>query len=334
MTHAGAKGNTEAQMAKVMHFEVGQGALHPAFAALIKDLNGRDKKSYALSVANALWAQKDYTFRKEYLAVVRDQYQAGIENLDFVGATEEARKTINAWVEKQTNDKIKELFKPGVLDDLTRLVLTNAIYFKGNWATQFDKKLTKDAPFTLADGKKVDVPMMYRNGNFNYAQVEGFQMLELPYRGNELSMLVLLPEKADGIADLESKLTAVNLSKWLPLMHERKLPVYIPKFKMTSEFSLKQTLSSMGMPDAFNMAKADFSGMTGKKDLYIGAVVHKAFVDVNEEGTEAAAATGVVMETQAFDPTVFRADHPFLFLIRDTKTGSILFMGRLSDPRS
>ena len=358
MTYAGARGETGAQMAKVLRLPtdekrvdvpVSQGQqwimrkvrtpwpqdrLHPAFKALVEDLNARQEKgAYQLSVANALWGQKGYTWLDEFLKVTRDNYGAGLREVDFVGDTEGARKTINDWAEKQTKDKIKELVPPGVLDDLTRLVLTNAIYFKGNWASQFKETATQDAPFTLVNGEKVEVPMMRQTGESGYMETEGFQALELPYVENELSMVVFLPKKMDGLAELEKSFTAYNLARWLPELRKREAQVELPRFKMTSEFRLDDVLKSLGMTYAFT-GNADFSGMDGKKDLSIGAVLHKAFVDVNEEGTEAAAATAVVVRMTAApaQPIVFCADHPFLFLIRDNRTGSILFMGRLTNP--
>ncbi len=336
MTCEGARGETETQMAKVLHFEEGVAVLHEAFGWIIKDVNGRGRKNYELSVANALWAQKNYTLRKEYVEVVRKGFGAGLENVDFVGATEEARKTINAWVEKQTKEKIKELIQPGVLNERTRLVLTNAIYFKGKWAQEFDKKLTKDEVFHVAKGKDVRIPMMHQDAEFRYGETDGCQVLELPYRGDEMTMVVFLPKEVAGLGKLEERLTLETLNKWTEKMGRREVEVLLPRFKMEGEFSLKDVLIGMGMTDAFDPGKADFKGMTGEeKDLYVSAVVHKAYVDVNEEGTEAAAATGVVMKTQSIapePPVVFKADHPFVFVIRDRKTGSILFMGRVVDP--
>ncbi|GAI76663.1 unnamed protein product, partial [marine sediment metagenome] len=263
-------------------------------------------------------------------------YDGRLSEVDFAGATETARKTINAWVEKKTKDKIKELLKPGVLNRLTRLVLTNAIYFKGNWDSQFEKARTQPAPFTLTDGKKVNVPMMNQTEKFKYTEAESFQALELPYVDNELSMVILLPKETDGLSDFEKTLTAGNLSEWLGKLRKRKVIVSVPKFRMTSQFSLAAVLKSMGMTDAFVPDAADFSGMNGKRDLFISAVIHKAYVEVNEEGTEAAAATGVVIGVTSMParPPVFRADHPFLFLIRDNRTGSILFIGRVMNPKA
>lgn len=338
MTYAGARGNTAAQMAKVLHFELEEARLHRAFQKLINQLNAQGKKGgYQLSVANALWGQKGYGFLKEFLDLTRKHYGAGLHELDFVGATEAARKTINAWVEKETKAKIKDLIKPGVLDTTTRLVLTNAIYFKGDWASKFKEERTRPEPFHLGSGKSVDVPLMRQTEEFKYMEADGFQALELPYVGEHLSMVVLLPEKCDGLPALEKSLTRENLDKWLSQLRKQKVHVFVPKLKMTCEFSLGEGLQAMGMTDAFG-GSADFSGMNGKKDLLISAVLHKAFVEVNEEGTEAAAATAVVMGLKAARGTIpaaipiFRADHPFLFLIRDTRSKSILFLGRVMNP--
>ncbi len=337
MTYAGARGDTAAQMADVLHFDLKGEALHRAFGQLVERLNEQGEKGgYQLSVANALWGQKGYGFLKEFLDLTEAHYGAGLHEVDFEKGLEAARQTINAWVEEETQDKIKELIPKGALDVLTRLVLTNAIYFKGDWASPFEEEETKDEPFTLLDGQKLDVPMMHQTEKFGYAEDEGLQVLELPYVGKELSMVVLLPKSADGLADLEKSLTAENLEKWLAGLRRRNVVVALPRFKVTCGFALGKALKSMGMTDAFSPAAADFSGMNGGKEpLWIGAVIHKAFVEVNEEGTEAAAATAVMMVGGMARPEptpVFRADHPFLFLIRDTRTGSILFLGRVANP--
>jgi len=334
MTYAGARGDTAEQMANTLHFDLKAAHLHPAFASLMEDINAPERKEdYQLSVANALWGQKGYGFLKEFLDLTREHYGAGLNELDFEKDTEKARETINIWVERETQDKIKNLIPEGVLDAMTRLVLTNAIYFKGNWAEQFDKELTRDEPFHMSTKKKIEVPTMHKKGDFKYASMETLQALELPYKGNELSMIVLLPKKIDGIADLENSLDSKNMAEWLGKLHKREVRVSMPRFKMTSSFQLGKNLSEMGMPLAFGM-NADFSGMSGNRELFISAVLHKAFVDVNEEGTEAAAATGVVMTLKAMpEPVpVFRADHPFIFLIRDNLTESILFIGRVTNP--
>jgi serpin B len=350
MTHAGARGRTASLMAQVLHFPATAGETEEssppgpdrrqfasAYGQIIKDLNKRGEKgAYTLNVANALWGQKGFGFLKEFLDLVRTEYGGQLTEVDFVRAVEASRKTINTWVEKQTKDKIKDLIPAGVLDSMTRLVLTNAIYFKGNWARQFKKNQTQDGPFILADGRKVETPMMNQTAQFGYMETDILQCLELPYVDKELSMIILLPKEPDGLSKLEQTLTAENLSQWLARLYSREVVVCVPKFKVTAQFSLASVLQSMGMTDAFS-SDADFSGMDGKKDLFISAVIHKAYVDVGEEGTEAAAATGVVMKLTSVGPSetpVFRADHPFLFLIRDNKSGGILFIGRVTDPKA
>ncbi len=332
MTYAGARGNTEKQMADVLHFDLPQGRLHPAFRQLIERMNAQGKgNSYQLSVANALWGQKGYGFLKEFLDLTKASYGAGLREVDFVGATGAARRTINDWVVRKTEGKIKDLIKRGILDFDTCLVLTNAIYFKGNWASRFNERYTKDSPFSIAPDEKVRVPMMYQMRKFRYMEGDVFKALELPYVDNELSMVILLPRSVDGLGELERLLTTENLNKWLGSVREQEVRVYLPRFKMTSEFRLDKVLQSMGMTDAFS-GRVDFSGMTGRKALSISAVIHKAFVDVNEEGTEAAAATAVVMKRGGPPGPVFRADHPFILLIRDNRSGNILFVGRLVNP--
>ena len=351
LVYAGAQGQTELQMTRALHFPVivkpgtelsstliqNRQRFASVFGKIIENLNNRGKKSgYELRVANALWGQKDYGFLEEFLELIETNYDGQLNEVDFVRATETTRKTINTWVEKQTDNKIKNLIRKGVLDSMTRLVLTNAIYFKGNWARQFKEDRTKEAPFTLSDGRKVDVAMMNQTEKFNYMETESFQALELPYVDDELSMIILLPKEFDGLDEFEKTLTAENLSKWMGELRNREVRVSIPKFKMTSQFGLAPVLKSMGMVDAFS-ANADFSGMNGKRDLLISAVIHKAYVDVNEEGTEAAAATAVTMKLTSIGPTripVFRANHPFLFLIRDNHSGSILFIGRVMKPNA
>lgn len=336
MTYAGARENTARQMADVLHFTSDQNNLHPTFARLETWLNEiQEKGDVRLNIANSLWPQKGYPFLKEYLTLSEKYYRVTITPLDYKKAVEEARNIINQWVEEKTKDKIKNLVKPGILNPLTRLVLVNAIYFKGNWASQFDEKRTRDDTFYLLSGQNVQVPMMAQKKKFRYAETESLQVLELPYVGEDLSMIVLLPGKTDGLPGLERHLTPGTLMQWIAGLRKQEVQVFLPKFKMTSQFRLDQTLTDMGMRDAFDPGKANFSGMDGRRSwLYIGAVIHKAYVDVNEEGTEAAAATAVTMRiTMApSPPTMFRADHPFIFLIRDNKTGSILFMGRVLNP--
>ena len=339
MTHAGARGNTEKQMAQALHFPLGQGGLYPEFASLGARLDAVQKRGHVqLSVANALWPQKGYAFLDEYLALTKKYFGVSITPVDYEGATEAARQKINAWVEEKTQDKIKELIARGILDTLTRLVLVNAIYFKGDWASQFRQALTEEAPFWVAPDKKIKTPTMTQEQNFRYGESDSLQVLELPYAGDYVSMIVLLPRKVDGLQKLEGSLTPENLDKWTGRLRERKVQVFLPRFKTSSQFRLDETLESMGMVDAFG-DEADFSGMDGRVNwLYISAVIHQAFVDVNEKGTEAAAATAVVMAARSISvsrpPLIFRADHPFVFLIRDNHSGSVLFLGRVVNPTS
>ncbi len=352
MTYAGARGETERQMAEGMWYPTSgevlaklgivgeamtQDEFAGAFGGIIRDLNTKGgKDAYELRVANALWGQQDFAFLDAFIKLVEAEYGGRIRNVDFVGATEKARRTINTWVEEQTNGKIKDLISEGAVGQMTRLVLTNAIYFKGNWARQFKEDRTEDAPFTLLDADAVQVPMMNQKAKFAYAEIDDLQVLQLPYVGDELSMVILLPKASDGIRQIEQELTAESLAKWLDSLREREVFVSIPKFKMTSKFTLQTLLAQMGMAQAFTSA-ADFSGMTGRRDLFISAVIHQAYVDVNEEGTEAAAATGVVMKMTSMGPNrtpVFKADHPFIFMIRDNTSGSILFLGRVMNPQT
>ena len=335
MTAAGARGPTQSEMAKVLHLDADLAQAHAHYHRLLKQWNAvGEKRAYQLRVANRLWGQQGYPIRPEFLTLTRQQYGAEMVLLNFAQA-EPARQEINLWVANQTNDKIKNLIPSGAIDALTRLVLTNAVYFKGNWVKQFDVKNTQNQDFTVSAERKVKTPLMQQKAAFGYAEEETFQMLEMPYAGQELSMVVLLPKEMNGLPELEKAITVEKLASLLSKLQNRKVIAFIPKFKMETSFGLKPTLEKLGMKRAFS-GEADFSGISGQKDLCISAVIHKAYVDVNEEGTEAAAATAVVMRFMAVrrpDPTpIFRADHPFLFLIRDTKAGNILFMGRLTNP--
>jgi serpin B len=338
MTYAGARHETAEQMARALHFTMPQDRLHPAFASMIRSMEaGGSKGAYRLSMANRLWGPKGYHYRPEFLATTRKHYGAELAQVDF-SASEQARQTINAWVSEKTEGKIADLIPSGTLSSLTRLVLTNAIYFKGTWSEPFAKSMTQEAPFHVTSDKTTKAPLMHRQDNLRFWAGEGLKALELPYAGDDLGMTVLLPDAIDGLPALEAGLTVEKLGRWLSALRSQRVDVALPRFRVTSEFSLGQTLAGMGMPLAFDPDRADFSGITGVEPLHIAAVIHKAFVDVNEEGTEAAAATGVVVATRAARPAqplaVFRADHPFLFLIRDLKTGSILFLGRVVNPNS
>lgn len=339
MAYAGAAGETEAEMASTLHFQMPKDQLHDGMKAMQAYWTTPDKKKgIRLNLANRLWGQESYEFLPAFLQITRDKYGAELARLNFA-QTEDARETINGWVEDQTEDKITDLIPVGVLSADTKLVLTNAIYFHGMWSDPFKKHRTKDEEFHLTATDKIKVPMMHRWDEVRYGAVDDLQILELPYGDDSLSMVVLLPKAIDGLADVEAKLTFQNLQRWMTsVKHEDEVKVYFPKFKTTSQFQMADTLKAMGMELAFDANAADFSGMTGGRDLFISAVIHKAFVDVNEEGTEAAAATGVVMMPTAApieepkEPPVFRADHPFIFMIRDNRNGAILFLGRITNP--
>jgi serine protease inhibitor len=332
MTYAGARGQTALDMAKTLQFPFDGPRLNPAFNDLIQELNRRgQKRDYQLSIANRLWGQKDYGFQPEFLQISKESYGAGLEEVDFARATEKARLTINDWVAKETQDKIKDLIPGGVLKEDTRLVLTNAIYFKAQWAYAFDTNATKMEDFRAAAGKTVKVDMMHTSVFMNLFESDALQLLEMPYKQQELSMLVFLPRKIDGVTELEKQLSTGNVDQWLGKAKTHQVALSLPKYKYTSQFMLKDVLSKMGMGLAFSPS-ADFSGMATREKLRIDAVIHKAFVAVDEKGTEAAAATAVVIKPsslQSAPPGTFRADHPFVFLIRDNRTGSILFMGRV-----
>ncbi len=335
MTWAGARGETAEQMRPMLRLPERGEAVDTAYSHLLDELNeATNAEGCRLEVANALWGQEGYDFLQSYLRVVETNYDAGLEQVDFRNATEEARNRINRWVEKKTNGKIEDLIPRGALNALTRLVLTNAIYFKGLWDMPFKPEQTEDRDFWVSADETKSVPTMHNKKRFGYAETESCQLLELPYEGDELSMIVALPRERDGLDHLEKGLTQEKLHEWFDGLRRREVDVYLPRFKFTSEFGLRSMLESLGMKDAFLPDEADFSGMNGKRDLFVTAVLHKAYVDVNEEGTEAAAATGVIVGTTSvpLQPAVFRADHPFLFFIRHRPTGTVLFMGRVADP--
>ena len=338
MTYAGARGNTETQMARVLHFGKGQPQLHSAFGALQRQLKlYQNQHGIELSVANALWAEKSHAFLPAFLNIGQGDYEAGLNLADFKTGAEAARHKINGWVAQQTKDKIRDILPPKSLDEYTRLVLADAIYFKGAWAEPFYKAGTSTQPFHFTASRQADVPLMHHFDTVRYMGNDSFQAVELPYIGQELAMVALLPRKMDGCDRLEAQLNPAFLSRCLGEMKSQRVELFLPRFKMESGFKLKDKLGKMGMPDAFTL-QADFSGMDGTGGLFISEVFHKAWVDVNEKGTEAAAATvGVVAAGAApmwppAPPPVFRADHPFIFCIRDTRSGSLLFLGRLADP--
>jgi serine protease inhibitor len=333
MTYAGARGHTAEQMAASLHFPMDPKQLHDRFASLQAGLAAiQERGRIELRIANSLWPQIDYVLLKEFLSLAVETYGALVAPVDYRYPSA-ASEVINAWVEDETAGKITNLVSPSVLGSLTVLVLVNAIYFKGNWASQFDPASTRDAPFWVTPNEELAVPMMAQQRRFRYGETESLQVLELPYAGGSVSMIVLLPRDRDGLADLEAALTGDNLARWTGHLRERKILVCFPKLKMSQGFRLENALTSLGMGDAFGAA--DFSGMDGSKGLFISAVLHKAYIDLDEEGTEAAAATAVLAAMSVGPrPPTFRADHPFVFLIRENSTGSILFLGRVANPAS
>ena len=336
MTSAGARGDTAAQMVRALHFDAVANP-HAALADLTNAFNAKGK-IYRLAIANALWGQTGYLFQADFLALMKRYYGAGFRQVDYVddGRREQARRAINRWVADQTQQKIQNLIQPRILNALTRLVLTNAIYFKGKWAQQFKPADTRELPFYLSDREKITVPLMRQKEEFKYTEDAAAQFMELPYQGGDLSMALILPRPEVGLKKLEEQLTPAKLQKWLSQSDAREVEVFLPRFKLEQSIQLNEVLKGLGVVDAFDDSLADFSGMAPQKGLYITNVIHKAFVDVQEEGTEAAAATAVIMGAKAMPPQkklIFRADRPFVFLIRDNRSGSILFMGRCMDPR-
>lgn len=333
MTYAGARGETEQQMAQALHFSAGQ-LLHPVFSSLESELKAAQSDGILLRSANSLYPQTKYPFLEAFLALVKEHYGADITSVDYENNLEEARVSINNWVAERTEEKIRDLIPSGMINALTRLVLVNAIYFKGNWASQFDPKYTKVAPFWVTPDREIQVSMMQKEETFGYYEDENVKVLELPYIGDRLSMVILLPQQMNGLTELENSLTQENLALWTKYLPQREVQVSLPRFKINCSFMLGATLIEMGMKDAFNANKADFSGMDGIENwLSIGEVIHQAFIDVNEEGSEAAAATAVVIRYKSL-PSSFQANHPFVFLIRDKYTGTVLFLGRLDTPKA
>jgi serpin B len=334
MTYGGARGETAKEMAKVLRFTLPQERLHPTVGKLMADLHNSDeKRPFRLYIANSLWGQRGFAFKREFIGLAMRDYHAEFGEVDFMNDTDGSRKVINRWVEKQTNNLIKELLLDRDVTRNTRLVLTNAVYFKATWTFQFSKDDTKDAPFAVGSSENVMVPMMHKNRSdlrYKYFAGNDFQWLELPYRGDRLSMVLLLPQKKGNLADLEKTLTAAALGQGISNLKYRPGTVALPRFKTACQFSLAEKLAEMGMPLAFD-AHADFSGIAD--GLNIAKAIHKTYIDVDEMGTEAAAATIISANASQITPFIFRADHPFLFIIRDIKSGTILFQGRVTDPR-
>lgn len=328
MTYAGAKGETASQMAAALHFTLAPGRLHPAFAELLGGLKGG--KDFDLAVANAVWAQRSFAFHKSFLGIAGKYYQGALKKVNFLRDPGRSLAEINRWAEEKTNGKITGLLNPGNVTRETRLVLTSAVYFKGNWESRFDPQETRPGTFSLADGKTVQVQMMNQKGEFGISRDEKAVIVQMAYAGGKLSMVIMMPLSGP-LDDLENSFLAGTLRTRLSSLTRESVNLQLPKFKLTDSFNLNEPLISLGMRDAFDR-KADFSGMTRSEKLFISSVRHKAFVDVNEEGTEAAAATAVVIGRFSAREMLIQVNRPFTFMIRDEQSGSILFLGRMMNP--
>jgi serpin B len=341
MAYAGARSETEAQMAEILHF-LPQDAQHPAFNAIDQRMSGLGEKRgedatipFRLNVANSAWGKRDYHFEKAYLETLSAQYGAGLRTADFEHP-EKAAGEINSWVSDNTEGRIEDLVPPDAIDPaLTRLVLANAVYFKASWLHSFEKFNTSDGPFTLADGSKVDVPMMRQTEEFPYAEGEGYQAIQLPYKGEKADMLVILPEE-DSFDSIEENLDAGSLEEVRRDLQPQGVELTMPHFDFDTDLDLKERLRSMGMEIPFDDDAADFSGITEEEHLYISDALHKATVTVDEKGTEAAAATAVIMQAESGGPIAQKEmtmDRPFIFAIVERDTGTILFLGRVTNPQ-
>jgi serpin B len=338
MTYAGAKGQTETNMAAALHFTLTQDKLHPAFnwldlelAKRGKDAKGKDGEGFRLRIANALWGQKDYKFLSPFLDTLAINYGAGLRTVDFIKDTEKSRITINDWVAEQTEDRVKDLIPPGSVNEMTRIVLTNAIYFNAAWLHPFKEENTKNDTFYRLDGSTVSVPMIKQTESMRYAEGDSYQAVELLYDGRELSMIILMPREGK-FAEFEESLDSTVFQQVLDQLSTHQVTLTMPKFNYESSFGLKEALSALGMGIAFT-EDADFSGMNGKRDLLIQDVLHKAFISVDEAGTEAAAATAVIVGIVSMPELAeMQINRPFIFLIHDNATGSLIFVGRVLDP--
>jgi len=336
IAYAGARGNTEKQMSTTLHFLSDQDTFHSAMLKLGRSFAKMDaSRRIELNVANGLWTQKGYNFTPAFLDLAKEKYGAVADPVDFIADCEAVRNQINLWIEHQTKQRIKNALPPGRLSGSTRAVIVNAIYFKGDWASRFDASKTEQEPFWITPAQSIKARMMRQNHVFRYAEQDDLQILELPYIGHDLAMLVLLPKERNGMPEMEKHLNGDHVAKWIKALGLRTVDIRFPKFSTESRFSLRQTLSAMGMPDAFSASRADFTGMITNRPLFIDAVEHAALVEVDEKGTVAAAATSLSLSCAAPSvppPATFYADHPFVFLIRDNPTGTILFLGRIMDP--
>lgn len=339
MVFLGTKGSTAAQLSKTFHFDSVED-VHSRFQSLNAEVSKRGA-SHTLKLANRLYGEKTYNFLPEFLTSTQKMYGADLAPVDFQHASEDARKEINQWVKGQTEGKIPELLAVGVVDSMTKLVLVNAIYFKGMWEEKFMKQDTTDAPFRLNKKNTKSVKMMYQKKKFFFGYISDLKckVLEMPYQGGELSMVILLPEdiedESTGLKKIEEQITLEKLREWTKRENLENIDVHVklPRFKIEESYILNSNLGRLGLQDLFNSSKADLSGMSGSRDLFISKIVHKAFVEVNEEGTEAAAATaGIATFCMLLPEEEFTADHPFVFFIRHNPTANVLFLGRVCSP--
>jgi serpin B len=337
MVYTGARTETAQQISQTMNFPLGE-KFHSDFKQLLNGLNEGTEGKIKLNIANGLWAQKDFNFLDSYFDIVKSNYFSELKNVDFVDNTEreKSRKDINAWVEQKTNDKIKDLLSQDDLNSMTRLVLVNAIYFYGDWETPFKKSATAPKDFFLLNKNQVKAPFMNEQEIYNYYEDSKIKAIEIPYKDNKASMVIFLPNKKNGITEFEKSFDYKYYQDIIAAFQSNEVRLSLPKFQTTYKINLGTTLSQMGMPLAFSPNSADFSGMTGKRDLCISEVIHQAFINVDEKGTEAAAATAVVIKATAVrmptEPKIFNADHPFIFIIKDNTTGTILFLGKIMNP--
>jgi len=334
MTHLGAAGSTADEIKAALNAkDLENEDLHSAFSTLNEKLNTKEDSACVLRLANRVFARKNLAVKDTFTTATRKHYAAEAQVLDFEKDTENSRTVINQWVEEQTNQKIKDLLKPGVVNDMTAMVLVNAIYFKGSWLEEFDRKQTSKQEWVLPSKEKTQVDIMFREDNYRFSVSEEFQgtmYVEVPYKGKELSMGIILPKNVEELGVLQEKIDVGCYEKMVSGANSLKLMLSMPKFKIETEASLKDMLQTLGITQAFG-SSADFSNIADSKDLYLSEVVHKAFVDVNEEGTEAAAATAAMIMLMCM-PMEFRATHPFIFVIKENLTGAILFMGRVMNP--
>ncbi len=339
MTITGAKGETAKEIQETLHFPSNDKKLHSSFTTLNKELLSRTQEGLHLNLANAIWLQEGMEFKEKTKQLIKEYYQSAFHLANFrdIHLIEHIRQEINSWVSKKTENKIQELIEKNILDATTRMVLVNAIYFKGKWAHPFKKSATFDEKFYINDTKSVKVPIMHQRQRFNYYENRSLQVLELPYVGKSLSMIIFLPRKGVPIHALDKALSTKHVDGVLEQMTPTRVAVSLPRFQFKTKYYLKKFLKRMGMVVPFSNA-ADFSGFTTKMGLKIAKVIHGASITVDEEGSEAAAATAIIMKSKGIHKAPryieFKADHPFMFMIRDKKSGVILFMGRVINPTS